>query len=122
MSDFRYDKGKQLSPTKKDMRQFIHNSVKGGMTGYLKQVYETIQQVDRPGQKAKLMLEFLKFFMPELKAVEIDNKTDVQPIQLTFIKADGSKHVVDNAKPVLDAAVEAAIDEDGDMGRLDSDT
>lgn len=124
---FRYDKGKKLSPTSKDMRLFIHESIKGGMTGYLREVYATIQQVERPHAKAKLMLDFLKFFMPELKAVEIDNKQDVQPIQLTFVKADGTKQIVNNAQGAIDAAVDVAVegtdDEDGlaSLGSNESD-
>ena len=125
MSHFGPKKGKDyrsLSPSGKDLRKFVHESIKGGMTGYLKHVYETIMEIQNPGVKAKMLLQFLKFFMPELRAGEIDSKQDLKPIQLTFVKADGAKEIISNANPVLDAAIEEVTD-DSDQGLSDtSDT
>lgn len=86
----------------------------------MKKIAADIEEVPNPAMRARLRIEFMQFFMPKLKAVEVQNTSPKQAIQLNFVHKDGTVDKIDTTEQELldavssDEVVDAIVEDDDD--------
>lgn len=92
-------------PKVEQIRTWIYEHLPGGAIGYMKKIASDIEEVPNPAMRARLRIEFMQFFMPKLKAVEVQNSAPKQAIQLNFVHKDGKTETIETTEQELIDAV-----------------
>lgn len=53
---------------------------------YCADLWATIQQIDKPEVKARLMLELIDFIKPRVKSIDVPDPGETRTIGVTFVK------------------------------------
>jgi hypothetical protein len=100
-------------PKVEQIRTWIYENLPGGAVGYMKKIAADIEEVPNPAMRARLRIEFMQFFMPKLKAIEVQNSAPKQAIQLNFVHKDGKTETIEaNEQELIEAVTDDPVTEE----------
>lgn len=80
------------SPNKNNLvRSWIEENYNGGVEGYVENILTTIEQIQKPDEKARLLLQLLEFIAPKLKSIDSTLSMDPDSGQITIVYATATK-------------------------------